>query len=130
MDLLLNQPGDHLFIRSVSAEGIRVGGDYFRDPFIINAERIIPDWPVTSVKHITEQLLEKVLELQPDVVLIGTGEKQVFLEPARTMFFYSRNIGLEVMTTDAACRTFNVLVSESRNVAAMLIPVQSPNGSS
>jgi uncharacterized protein len=46
------------------------------------------------------------------------------------MFFYSRNIGFEVMTTDAACRTFNVLVSESRNVAAMLIPVQSPKGSS
>jgi uncharacterized protein len=39
------------------------------------------------------------------------------------MFFYSREIGIEVMTTDAACRTFNVLVSESRNVVAALIPV-------
>lgn len=130
MDLVLDRPGEHLYIRSISDEGIRVGDDFFRNPFILNAERVIYDWPVTSVEQITEQHLEKVLELQPDVVLIGTGANQVFLEPAEMMFFYSRNIGFEVMTTDAACRTFNVLVSESRNVAAMLIPVQFPNGSS
>jgi len=130
VDLILDRPGEHLYIRSVSSEGIRVGDDFFHDPFILNAERIIHDWPVTSVEQITEQHLEKVLELQPDIVLIGTGAIQVFLEPAKMMFFYSRDIGFEVMTTDAACRTFNVLVSESRNVAAMLIPVQSPNGSS
>lgn len=130
MDLVLDRPGEHLYIRSVSDEGIRVGDDFFRDPFILNAERIIHDLPVTAAEQITERHLEKVLELQPDVVLIGTGANQVFLEPAEMMFFYSRNIGFEVMTTDAACRTFNVLVSESRNVAAMLIPAQSPNGSS
>jgi len=130
MDLILDRPGEHLFIRSVTDKGIQVGDDFFRDPFILNAERILHDWPVTSVEQITEQHLEKVLDLQPDVVLIGTGANQVFLEPDKMMFFYGRNIGIEVMTTDAACRTFNVLVSELRNVAAMLIPVQSPNGSS
>jgi len=43
------------------------------------------------------------------------------LSPRQMMYFYSRNIGVEVMTTDAACRTFNVLVSESRNVVAALL---------
>jgi uncharacterized protein len=123
MDLTLEQPGDHLFIRSVSARGIQVVDDFYNSSIIVSARQVIPDWPVNSVENIMEQHLEKVLELQPELVLIGTGAKQIFLPPRQMMFFYSRNIGLEVMTTDAACRTFNVLVSESRKVVAALISV-------
>jgi uncharacterized protein len=61
--------------------------------------------------------------LKPEIVLIGTGSKQIFLPPELMMFFYSRNTGFEVMTTDAACRTFNVLASEGRKVVAALLPV-------
>jgi uncharacterized protein len=121
MDLTLEQPGDHLFIRSVSARGIQVVDDFYNSSIIVSARQVIPDWPVNSVEKIVELHLEKVLELQPELVLIGTGVKQKFLPPRLMMFFYSRNIGLEVMTTDAACRTFNVLVSESRKVVAALI---------
>jgi uncharacterized protein len=121
MDLTLEQPGDHLFIRSVSARGIQVVDDFYNSSIIVSARQVIPDWPVNSVENIVELHLEKVLELQPELVLIGTGVKQKFLPPRLMMFFYSRNIGLEVMTTDAACRTFNVLVSESRKVVAALI---------
>ena len=121
MDLTLEQPGDHLFIRSVSAQGIQVVDDFYHSSIIVSASQVIPDWPVHAVENITEQHLLKVLELQPELVLIGTGAKQAFLPPRQLMFFYSRNVGVEVMTTDAACRTFNVLVSESRNVVAALI---------
>jgi uncharacterized protein len=122
MDLTLEKPGDHLFIRSVSAQGIQVVDDFYTSSIIVSANRVIPDWPVMSIENITEQNLEKVFELQPEVVLIGTGDKQAFLPPQQMMYFYSRNIGVEVMTTDAACRTFNVLASELRNVVAALIP--------
>ena len=61
--------------------------------------------------------------MQPEVVLIGTGKKQLFLPPKLMVMFYQEGIGFEVMTTDAACRTFNVLVSEGRNVVAALMPV-------
>ncbi len=122
MDLTLEKPGDHLFIRSVSAQGIQVVNEFYNSSIIVSANRIIPDWPVKSIEDISERQLEKVLELQPEVVLIGTGARQVFLPPRQMMFFYSRNIGVEVMTTAAACRTFNVLVSESRNAVAALIP--------
>ena len=121
MDLTLEQPGKHLFIRSVSAQGIQVVDDFYHSSIIVSASQVIPDWPVSAVENITEQHLVKVLELQPELVLIGTGAKQAFLPPRQLMFFYSRNVGVEVMTTDAACRTFNVLVSESRNVVAALI---------
>ena len=123
MDLTLEQPGDHLFIRSVSAQGIQVVDDFYNSSIIVSTRQVIPDWPVNSVESITEQQLEKVLDLQPELVLIGTGARQEFLPPRQMMFFYSRNIGVEVMTTDAACRTFNVLVSESRNVVAALISI-------
>ena len=123
MDLKLEQPGDHLFIRSVSVQGIQVVDDFYNSSIIVSAKQVIPDWPVNSIENITEQHLEKVLGLQPELVLIGTGARQAFLPPQQMMYFYSRNIGVEVMTTDAACRTFNVLVAESRNVVAALISI-------
>ena len=123
MDLTLEQPGDHLFIRSVSSRGIQVVNDFYSSSIIVSSQQVIPDWPVNSVENITQQHLEKVLVLDPELVLIGTGAGQKFLPPRQMMFFYSRNIGVEVMTTDAACRTFNVLVSESRKVVAALISV-------
>ena len=121
MDLTLERPGDHLFIRSVSPQGIQVVDDFYNSSIIVSAKQVIPDWPVNTVENITEEHLVKVLDLQPELVLIGTGAKQAFIPPRQLMFFYSRNVGVEVMTTDAACRTFNVLVSESRNVVAALI---------
>lgn len=130
MDLVLDNPGDSLFIRSVTADGIRVGDEIYRKPIVLNAEQVIDECSISSMKLLTEQDLDGLLSLQPDVVLIGTGANQEFLKPRQLMFFYSRNIGVEVMDTYAACRTFNVLVSELRNVAAVLIPVQSPKGSS
>jgi uncharacterized protein len=123
MDLTLERPGEHLFIRSVNAEGIKVVDEIYTAPIILSAQRVIPDWPVTRVEDMEEPHLEHILKLQPEVVLIGGGEKQFFLSPRQMMFFYSRNLGVEVMTTTAACRTFNVLVSESRNVVAALIPL-------
>jgi uncharacterized protein len=123
MDLTLQNPGDHLFIRSVSGAGIQVVDTVYPSALILSARELIPDWPVKSVAEIAEWHLEKILGLNPEVVLIGTGSRQAFLPPELMMFFHDRHIGIEVMSTDAACRTFNVLVSESRNVAAALIPV-------
>jgi len=122
MELTLQNPGDHLFIRSVTKDGIRVVDDLYQSSIILSAGEIIPDWPVSSVDQLTTGTLEPLLGLHPEVVLIGTGATQKFLAPELLMFFYSRKIGIEVMTTDAACRTFNVLVSESRKVVAALIP--------
>jgi uncharacterized protein len=119
----LEVPQDQFFVRSVSEKGIRVHQDYFSQPFILSGQRIIPDWDVTSVEDINEENLQALFELQPEVVLIGTGNTQVFLPPATQVHFFRRGIGFEVMTTDAACRTFNVLISEGRQVVAALIPL-------
>ncbi len=123
MEFNLEIPQDQFFIRSVSEQGIRVLNDYFKKPFIISGKRIIPEWNVTCVEDIDEESLQVIFDLQPEVVLIGTGHTQVFLSPAIQAGFYRRNIGIEIMTTDAACRTFNVLVAEGRQVVAALLPL-------
>ena len=121
MDLTLERPGDHLFIRSVTEKGIQVVDEFYTSSIILSAKQLIQDWPVAAVENMSESDIQPILDLKPEVVLIGCGENQTFLSPRQMMYFYSQNIGVEVMTTDAACRTYNVLVSELRNVAAALI---------
>ncbi|MGA9572901.1 MAG: Mth938-like domain-containing protein [Lysobacterales bacterium] len=123
MEFNLEIPQNQFFIRSVSEKGIRVDQELFSRPFIISGQRIVPEWNVESVDDIDEASLQAVFELEPEVILIGTGKKQVFLPPATQVHFYRRNVGFEVMTTDAACRTFNVLATEGRQVVAALLPL-------
>lgn len=122
MDLTLQIPGEHLFIRSVTSAGIQVVDDWYQSAIVLSASRIIPDWTPKAVDELKTGDLETILELNPEVVLLGTGNRQKFLPPELMMFFYGRQVGIEVMTTHAACRTFNVLVSESRKVVAALFP--------
>ena len=98
-----------------------MGEAWYRQSLILSSEQLITDWPVESFNDLSESLLEPVVELKPDIVLVGTGARQQFLPAELMMVFFRRGIGAEVMTTDAACRTFNVLVSEGRQVVAALI---------
>ena len=123
MDLTLQSPGDHLFIRAISDKGIRVGNQVYSGPLIISAGKLLTNWPVGSPTELTSQHLDQILELEPELVLIGTGKRQVFLPPEMLMVFYRQSVGIETMNTQAACRTFNVLVSEGRNVVAALMPI-------
>ena len=122
MDLTLQRPGDHLFIRSVSEAGLQVVDDVYHPPLIVSAHEVVPDWPVNALQELELHHLERILALSPEIVLVGTGSRQAFLPPRLMMFFYENNVGIEVMNTPAACRTFNVLMSELRNAAVALIP--------
>ena len=123
MDLTLQRPGAHHYIHSVSADGIRVVDQLYTGSIIVSANRLISDWPVTTVGEITADHIGQILDLEPEIVLLGTGQRQVFLEPELLMHFYQQPVGVEIMSTRAACDTFNILVSESRNVVAALVQV-------
>ena len=123
MEFNLEVPGNHFFVRSISEQGIRIIDDYYTRPFILSATRIVPEWPVQCVGDMDAASLQMIFELEPEVVLVGTGKDQVFLPPEVQMLFYRNETGFEVMTTDAACRTFNVLVAEGRHVVAALLPI-------
>ena len=122
MDLSFQPPGEHHFIHSVSAEGIRVGERTYTQSLVISADQIRPDWPVQSFEDFESSHFELLFQLEPDLVLLGTGANQRFLSAELMMEFHQRGIGIEIMNTAAACRTFNVLVAESRRVVAALLP--------
>lgn len=123
MDLTLDQPGDHLFVRAISERGIRVIDDWYRGPLLISADTLVTEWPVPSFEHLSETQLEPIFALQPDVVLLGTGARQRFLPATLLVAFFDHGIGIETMTTRSACRTFNILVAERRRVVAALMPL-------
>ena len=88
---------------------------------IVMADKLILDWQATDFVSLEEAHFAQILDLKPEVVLLGTGEKHQFLHPKIVQSLTAQGIPLECMTTAAACRTYNFLMSEGRNVAAALI---------
>ena len=88
---------------------------------VVSAERVVTDWPVTSVEGLAADHMAAIVELRPEIVLLGTGPRMQFPEPALLAPLYKAGIGVEVMDTPAACRTYNILLGEGRNVLAAVI---------
>lgn len=123
MDLHLELPGNYHYIRGLGDDGIRIGNEVFDGSVLVSPSRVCPGWPPRTMEQLEPQHLNDIFELSPEVVVLGTGAKQVFLPQLLVYEFYKRAVGIEVMTTEAACRTFNVLVTEGRIVVAALMPV-------
>ncbi len=122
--LTLEKPGDHLFVRSVSDAGIRVGQQLYTGGLLLSAQSLQENWGPSQLDELRDEDLEPVIALDPEVILLGTGATQQFLHPSRLAPCHRARIGIELMTTEAACRTFNVLVSEGRQVVAALLPIR------
>jgi uncharacterized protein len=88
---------------------------------VVAGDRLVTDWPAASLESLTADHLAAIVELAPEIVLIGTGSTFRFPEPQLLAPLRSAGIGVEVMDTPAACRTYNILLGEGRNVVAALI---------
>jgi uncharacterized protein len=88
---------------------------------VVSGDRLITDWPVASVEGLAADHMAAIVALKPEVVLLGTGATLRFPSPALLAPLYKAGIGVEVMDTPAACRTYNILQGEGRNVLAALI---------
>jgi uncharacterized protein len=86
---------------------------------IVTPDQVEP-WAVASFESMDVATFEQLRELRSEVVLLGTGIRQRFPNPRLTRALTDAHIGLEVMDTQAACRTYNILVGEGRRVAAAL----------
>ncbi len=98
-----------------------VNGKRHASSLVVSAERLITDWPAARIESLTADHLAAIVELKPEIVLLGTGAKFTFPEPSLLAPLYKAGIGVEVMDTPAACRTYNILLGEGRNVVAALI---------
>jgi uncharacterized protein len=121
MKFHLDAPAGLNVVRGYGPGQLRVGERTHTSSVILTATALIEAWRPTSVQDLTAADLEPVLGLAPEVVLLGTGAHQQFPDSRILRILYEQRIGVEIMDTSAACRTFNVLVGEGRAVAAALI---------
>lgn len=121
MKFNLDRPPTAHIVRSYTPGRIRIGDRDFSDSVIVTASALIERWRPRRMAELAPVDLEPVLALQPEVLLIGSGEHQVFPAPELLAALYAARLGFEIMATGAACRTYNVLVAEGRAVAAALM---------
>jgi len=121
MKFTLDHPATLHVVRGYAPGLIRIGDREFARSVIVSARTLIDDWRPQRAIDLTAADLEPALALQPEVLLLGSGTRQVFPAPDLLAQLYAARIGFEVMDTGAACRTYNVLLAEGREVAAALI---------
>lgn len=114
------------------AEGVNVIHAYTRTSVSVNGQEhtrslLVPptgeliNWPVSSLEALTEADFQPILDARPEVLILGTGPTLRFVKPALMRHLMTARIGVETMDTPAACRTYNILVSEGRQVMAALL---------
>lgn len=104
---------------------VRLGTVEYRDNIVVTPERVVSGWAGAGFDALTEADFAALVELKPEVVLLGTGARLRFPDPRLMRALTDAGIGVEVMDTPAACRTFNILAAEGRNVAAAVLVASS-----
>ena len=105
---------------SYSDDSFRLKDKLITSNLVISKDRLIENWTVDSYQDFALQHLEQIISWLPEVILIGTGKEPSFPNPELIAYANSKNIGLEIMDTGAACRSYNLLIDEGRNVVACL----------
>jgi uncharacterized protein len=100
---------------------VRLGIVVYRENVVVTPERIVTGWCRAGFDALTDADFAAVAQLQPEIVLLGTGARQRFPSPRLTRALTAAGIGLDVMDTPAACRTFNILAAEERKVAVAIL---------
>lgn len=109
-----------LTVQSVSELAITINGETYASTIALTQDEVFENWEPKPVADLGDSDFEILLEVAPEIILLGTGRSNVF-PPRELMFaFARRGVGLEFMDTAAAARTFNVLAAEGRQVAAVL----------
>ena len=107
---------------------VEVNRKRYSASLVVSGDRLIADWPIASVTELTADHSAAILDLKPEIVLLGTGRTFTFPDRAKLAPLYNAGLGVEIMDTPAACRTYNILLAEGRNVVAALVVRSSPAG--
>ena len=108
-------------IAALGADWIRIGETEYRQNLIVTPDAIVTGWAPAGFAALTEVEFAALLQHDPELVLLGTGTVQRFPHPRLLQALTRARIGVDVMDTRAACRTFNILVAEDRRVVAALV---------
>ena len=121
MLLTLENPDFRYLLRGVSADGVLVNDTTLARSFILTPHQLVENWRPASSHELIPDDMQSLLELNPVLVILGTGIRQKFPSAAVIAACLTRGVGIEVMDNAAAARTFNVLATEGRKVVAGFI---------
>ena len=122
MKLHLDNDASRNTITAYGPGWIEVNRQRHPNALLVRPEGEVIAWAVTDLAALQKEHLEALAAMKPELVLLGTGARQRFPHPAMLAALAHARIGIEVMDTGAACRTYNILMSEGRQVLAALIP--------
>jgi uncharacterized protein len=123
MKFVLDSSGNGYAIQRYGTGEIIINEAVYRESLILLPDQVVPDWSPNSFDELDRGDLTQLVELSPEIVLLGTGRKQHFPHPALLQPLMQKRIGLEAMDTASACRTYNILMAEGRRVAAALFMI-------
>lgn len=118
MELTLERPDYEFFLRGADGTVALVNDHRLTRSFVLAPDHLVEDWPVTDAAALSADDLAPLLALEPEVILLGSGGRQVFPPAAAMAACLRRGVGIEAMTNAAAARTFNILAGENRRVVA------------
>jgi len=106
-------------LQSYKNGAFKVSGLVYEGAILVSPEET-QLWPVSGFANLSE---DDFTNIEAEVVLLGTGASMAFLPPELRKAIKAQGLAVEVMDTAAACRTYNVLMAEGRQVVAALLPV-------
>lgn len=121
MKMALDDNGGANLVRAYEPGRVHIRDQTYTESLIALPDRLFTGWEVESAQQLRAAHFNPLLEIAPEVLILGTGEAQVFPDPAVFMTLIDLGIGFEVMDNGAACRTYNILLGEGRRAALALI---------
>jgi uncharacterized protein len=115
------QPGNQNMVTGYGDGYVAINTERYTSPVIVMPNRAVAGWDVRDFAALEPAHFQALLEFKPEIILLGTGERQQFPRPELTRVLVDARVGFEVMDSRAACRTYNILMSEGREVLAALL---------
>jgi len=108
-------------ITGYETDCVFINQEPYKQSLIISPDSLITDWEVMNLTQLNNENLIQFITYQPEIVIIGTGEKLVLPDPKIIAFFAQHRIGFETMNTAAACRTYGILAAEARKIMVGIV---------
>ena len=111
-------------INAYSREQVTIANKIYNSSLLLSPDTVISDWPPQHFDELNTPHIEQILTLRPEIVLLGTGSSLIFPPEQLLQPLTERFIGIEIMDTGAACRSYNFLTGEGRHVVAALLMIK------
>jgi len=121
MQFTEDKPSGNYTINTYTPNSIIINNRTFESSIYVSPATLIENVPLQKSEHLSIDSIQFIIELCPEILILGTGQILQFPSPSIIAFLAQQNIGFEAMDHSAACRTFAVLAAEQRNVGALLL---------